>query len=110
MQNGTGRNSPGAGNSFVDLPLKKEYFLDCAHPGNCVLLIYNFIMLLMLYIGNDLIESVKLDSDKIPKPGYLGQFKRVLKNKYQDLIKQHPEPPDFLVVDPNPLPTDKPKK
>ena len=67
-------------------------------------------MQLMLYIGNDLIESVKLDSEKIAKPGYLGQFKRCLKNKYQDLIKAYPHPPDFLVVDPNPLSAEKSKK
>ena len=59
-------------------------------------------MKLMMYIGNDLIEAVQLDDKKIPKPGYLGSFKRNLKLKYQELIQQFPEPPEFLVV--NPLP------
>jgi len=59
-------------------------------------------MKLMMYIGNDLIEAVQLEDDKIPKPGYLGSFKRNLKMKYRELIQQFPEPPEFLVI--NPLP------
>ncbi len=53
----------------------------------------------MMYIGNDLIESVKLDDDRISKPGYLGSFKRCLKLKYRDLIQQFPDPPEFLVAE-----------
>jgi hypothetical protein len=56
-------------------------------------------MQLMMYIGNDHIESVKLDPDRISKPGYLGTFKRNLKVKYRELISQHGAPADFLVVD-----------
>jgi hypothetical protein len=52
-----------------------------------------------MYIGNDLIESVKLDNERISKPGYLGSFKRCLKLKYRELIQQFPDPPEFLVVD-----------
>lgn len=59
-------------------------------------------MKLMMYIGNDLIESIPLDLDKIPKPGYVGSFKRNLKQKYKELIQQFAEPPEFLVI--NPLP------
>lgn len=55
-------------------------------------------MQLMMYIGNDHIESVKLDPEKISKPGYLGTFKRNLKIKYKDLITEHGSPADFLVV------------
>ena len=55
-----------------------------------------------MYIGNDLIEAVQLDDKKIPKPGYLGSFKRNLKLKYQELIQQFPEPPEFLVINPKP--------
>jgi len=55
-------------------------------------------MQLMMYIGNDHIESVKLDPERISKPGYLGTFKRNLKIKYKDLISQHGSPADFLVV------------
>ncbi len=62
-----------------------------------------FTMQLMMYIGNDLIEAIQLDNTRIPIPGYLGQFKRNLKLKYRDLIRQHTNPPEFLVV--NPIPT-----
>jgi len=55
-------------------------------------------MQLMMYIGNDHIESVSLDKDRISKPGYLGTFKRSLKMKYKDLISQHGSPADFIVV------------
>ena len=54
-------------------------------------------MELMMYIGNDLIESIPLDPERIPKPGYLGNFKRGLKVKYCELIKQAATTPDFLV-------------
>ena len=59
-------------------------------------------MQLMMYIGNDHIESVSLDPERISKPGYLGTFKRNLKVKYRDLISQHGSPADFLVVDISP--------
>lgn len=52
----------------------------------------------MMYIGNDLIESVPLNDASIPKPGYVGNFKRRLKMKYQDLIRQYSSPPEFLVT------------
>ena len=55
-------------------------------------------MQLMMYIGNDHIESVSLDKERISKPGYLGTFKRSLKMKYKDLISQHGSPADFIVV------------
>ena len=55
-------------------------------------------MQLMMYIGNDHIETVKLDPDRISKPGYLGTFKRNLKQKYKELISEHGSSADFLVV------------
>jgi hypothetical protein len=54
-------------------------------------------MKLMMYIGNDLIEAIQLEDDKIRIPGYVGHFKRHLKVKYQELISQQTNPPDFLV-------------
>ncbi len=59
-------------------------------------------MQLMMYIGNDHIESVSLDKEKISKPGYLGTFKRSLKMKYKELISQHGSPADFMVIDNSP--------
>ncbi|MDX2045376.1 MAG: hypothetical protein SFU87_01235 [Chitinophagaceae bacterium] len=55
-------------------------------------------MELMMYLGNDLIEAVPLENGRISKPGYLGNFKRKLKEKYSDMIKQFSEPPEFLVI------------
>lgn len=54
----------------------------------------------MMYIGNDFIEEITLDTARISKPGYLGQFKRNLKIKYKELIAQRNDKPDFLVVPP----------
>jgi hypothetical protein len=59
-------------------------------------------MQLMMFIGNDHIESVSLDKEKISKPGYLGTFKRSLIAKYKDLISQHGSPADFMVIDNSP--------
>jgi hypothetical protein len=55
-------------------------------------------MQLMMYIGNDLIESVPLDKEQVPVPGYLGKIKRELKEKYQEMIAESAQPPDFLVI------------
>lgn len=52
----------------------------------------------MMYIGKDLIATVNLDTERISKPGYLGQFKRTLKLKYRELIQQNNDKLDFLVV------------
>jgi hypothetical protein len=53
----------------------------------------------MMFIGNDLIEAVPLDPERVPKRGYLGSFKRNLKVKYSDLIQQYSTAPEFLVTD-----------
>lgn len=59
-------------------------------------------MELMMYLGNDLIESVPLVKDKISQPGYLGQFKRDLKIRYSELISQTTQTPEFFVIDMTP--------
>jgi len=56
-------------------------------------------MQLMMYIGNDLVESVPLDKEQVPVPGYLGNIKRHLKEKHQFLIAESIERPEFLVID-----------
>lgn len=56
-------------------------------------------MQLMMYLGNDLIEAVPLNEEHISQPGYLGKFKRMLKEKYAELIRESGVAPDFLVVD-----------
>jgi hypothetical protein len=59
-------------------------------------------MTLLMYLGNDLIEAVPVSSDKLSQPGYLGSFKRELKQKYLQLLQQSPDEPEFLVFDLNP--------
>ncbi len=58
----------------------------------------------MMYIGNDLVESVSLNDENIPIPGYVGSFKRTLKVKYKELIQQFPDPPEFLIIEAIPIP------
>lgn len=60
-------------------------------------------MQLMMFIGNDLIEAVQLDNKNISKPGYLGNFKRSLKEKHNELILQNSANPEFLVIEPAPV-------
>ena len=57
-------------------------------------------MKLMMYIGNDLIEAVPVNDKDLRVPGYLGKFKRYLKQKYEDLLKTATEPAEFLVCNP----------
>ena len=59
-------------------------------------------MELMMYLGNDLIESIPVSNEKISQPGYLGSIKRVLKQKHGILIQETGEPPEFLVIDMEP--------
>ena len=54
-----------------------------------------------MYLGNDLIEAVPVNVLDLRVPGYLGKFKRSLKLKYQQLLQQASEPPEFLVIDPS---------
>jgi hypothetical protein len=60
---------------------------------------YPFLMQLMMYLGNDLIESVPVNEEHVSQPGYLGRFKRMLKEKYADLIRESQMHPEFLVTD-----------
>jgi hypothetical protein len=56
-------------------------------------------MQLMMYIGNDLIEAVPVNFSQFSQPGYLGKFKRVLKQKYSEMIQESGMQPEFLVID-----------
>jgi hypothetical protein len=55
-------------------------------------------MQLMMYLGNDLIDSVNVNMYDLSKPGYLGKFKRQLKQRHIDLIQEANEQPEFLVI------------
>ncbi len=54
----------------------------------------------MMYLGNDLVESVSVNFTLLSTPGYLGSFKRSLKQKHNDLIQQVADQPEFLIVNP----------
>ena len=54
-------------------------------------------MFLNMYIGDELVESVQLNSEMISKPGYVGNFKRRLQNKYREYYLREPKP-EFLVL------------
>ncbi|MGN6163120.1 MAG: hypothetical protein ACTHOF_01135 [Flavisolibacter sp.] len=56
-------------------------------------------MQLMMYLGNDLIDSIPVNFYQLSQPGYLGKFKRVLKDKHAAVIRESPIHPEFLVVD-----------
>jgi len=56
-------------------------------------------MQLMMYLGNDLIDSIPVNFYQLSQPGYLGRFKRVLKDKHAETIRESPINPEFLVVD-----------
>ena len=55
-------------------------------------------MQLMMYLGNDLIESISVNDRDLSIPGYLGRYKRQLKQKHVDLIAQAGQQPEYLVV------------
>ena len=59
-------------------------------------------MQLMMYLGNDLIDSVPVNMYDLSKPGYLGRFKRQLKQRHIELIQEANQQPEFLVINVNP--------
>jgi hypothetical protein len=61
--------------------------------------ITNKPMELMMYVGNDHIDSIPINKTKIPVPGYLGHLKRYLKEKHSCLLQETGSSPEFLIVD-----------
>jgi hypothetical protein len=55
-------------------------------------------MKLLLFIGNDLIDSIPLCRESITLPGYVGKIKKELLKKYTALINHANVEPEFLVV------------
>lgn len=53
-----------------------------------------------MFLGSDLIEAVPINVRDLQVPGYLGKFKRNLKIKYRELLLMTPDPPEFLVINP----------
>ena len=84
-------NTEKQSSSSIDKEMHSPYFVSKSNT-----------MKLVMYLGNDLIEAVPVEPGGLSKPGYLGNFKRVLKLKYKELLSQVAEPPEFYVVDPTP--------
>lgn len=59
-------------------------------------------MQLMMYVGNDFIEAVNVQISQLSQPGYLGKFKRTLKQKHAELLLQSGTEAEFLLIDPAP--------
>ena len=55
-------------------------------------------MKLMMYLANDLIDSLPLCPESISLPGYIGKMKKRLIEKYVSLINQASTEPEFLVL------------
>lgn len=52
-----------------------------------------------MFVGSEMLESIPLDKELISKPGYVGNFKRRLQNKYRELFATDPKP-QFYVANP----------
>ena len=55
-------------------------------------------MKLVMYLGNDFIAAVPLNTKKITQPGYVGALKRELLEKNADVLIHTAQEPDFLVM------------
>jgi hypothetical protein len=54
-------------------------------------------MEILMYIENDLIDSISIESHKIIYPGYIGEFIKMLKEKHAHIIRESFNEPEFLV-------------
>lgn len=54
-------------------------------------------MKLLMYISNDLIDSISIEPKKIAIPGYISNFIRMLRRKHEPVISLSHEEPEFLV-------------
>jgi len=54
-------------------------------------------MRLLMYLSNDLIDSITLEHKKVTLPGYVGSFIKRLKEKHNYILAQSTEEPQFLV-------------
>jgi hypothetical protein len=83
------------GENYVEILIDKRYFTQflCGNIHNPA------PMKLLMYISNDLIDSVPLEKSKIVYPGYIRRFTRILKEKHDTLIRQSPGEPEFLIHD-----------
>lgn len=56
-------------------------------------------MQLVLFLGNDFIASIGVNTHLISAPGYMGRLKRQLLTENQTVLEGAPQKPEFLLVD-----------
>ena len=56
-------------------------------------------MQLVMYLGNDFIGSVSVNSQQLSVPGYMGKLKRQLLTEHNTVLADTSLDPEFLVVD-----------
>jgi hypothetical protein len=52
---------------------------------------------LKMYLKNELIDSVKINSTQLNKPGYIGFLKSEMEEKNEDIIDLSNEEPQFFI-------------
>jgi hypothetical protein len=54
-------------------------------------------MKLLMYIENELVDSMTIEANKIIYPGYIGEFIKMFREKHSSIIEQSLKEPEFLV-------------
>ena len=62
-------------------------------------------MQLVMYLGNDFIAAVSVNSKQIRVPGYMGRLKRQLMEENKQLLELVYEEPEFLILHASPSPS-----
>ncbi|GAA4727800.1 hypothetical protein [Flavisolibacter ginsenosidimutans] len=55
-------------------------------------------MELVMYVGFDMIDTIRLNTEKITEPGYVGSLKRELMQKHASQMQYLSVEPEFLIV------------
>ena len=55
-------------------------------------------MELVMYVGFDMIDTIRLNTEKITEPGYVGSLKRELMQKHATQLQYLSAEPEFLIV------------
>lgn len=59
-------------------------------------------MQLVMYLGNDFIAAINVNSQQITVPGYMGKLKRQLLEENSQVLEETFEEPEFLLLQPAP--------
>ena len=55
-------------------------------------------MQLVMYLGNDFIAAVNVNSQQLRVPGYMGRLKRQLMEENSNVLQEAVEEPEFLIL------------